>query len=765
MVEKKLPKIMKALLKFGTTEDRARELVEICRKKGYLLQHKNHGEPLTEAIIKEGGFTVNFGGYGSYSRLGLGNNFGTKWEISGLDAPPSKGFTGVDVCFGAGVDSDKQTAVAEYVKKQGGSVSDTGKGDCDVCIVSSSDDNTQSLLETMGAMIDGAKGFIIVPIDEFLSVIPAIKKPRSKAAPSAKLSDELKELQKKLQERDFDVIEGILDSLKGKDADIDLLVQNVSIDSETGELDRGSKFKGTGPALRFLDVALMGLLSIASDSSSAGQLRQSIRKLSFGVRRLPLLRGFTGLEDLEIEIDRVDDETDVIVLDDLSALGDLPSLTSLRIANDSGYEHEGIRIKTLNGLKAPKLKKLNCSNIGLTDISGLAPCTELLSVDLSNNRELSKLDALSAASGLQSLMLNGTAISSLHCLQGCSKIEEINLNDCENIQSIGGLNSSSLQNLELRQLNLNDLNGIEALKGLSKLDLSGLHRVTSLDPLAALGKLQELEVYNLTTLKSLPEMSSMKALRKFRARSCDELHDVTSLGTAPSLAEVSVEECKNVAKGPTAWPKSLTNLSLEKTHLKEIGNCPPTLSELSIRENPELETLSGLEGCKAIKISSWGLDLSGCFALQSLNGLSVPKLDEILIPETMTDLDFLADYPDAKITVVAGCGKQKGYSTIVDDIPAALGDALARLNITELCLRTDWGAELKKVSGIGRVPTLKSLDLSDCNVEDITSISALENLEVLKVQPRTELSKALGKATFDTKGQVDKLRLKLLAGL
>jgi len=425
---------MKALLKFGTTEDRVRELVEICKKKGYVLQHKNHGEPLTEAIIKEGGFTVNFGGYGSYSRLGLGNNFGTKWEIRGLDVPPSKGFTDVDVCFGAGVDSDKQAAVAEYVKKQGGSVSDTGKGDCDVCIVSSSDDNTQSLLETMGAMIDGAKGFIIVPIDEFLSVIPAIKKPRSKAAPSAKLSDELKELQKKLQERDFDVIEGILESLKGKDADIDLLVQNVSIDPETGELDRGSKFKGTGPALRFLDVALMGLLSIASDSSSAGQLRKSIRKLSFGVRRLPLLRGFTGLEDLEIEIDRVDDETDVIVLDDLSALGDLPSLTSLQIANDSGYEHEGIRIKTLNGLKAPRLKNLICSDIGLTDISALATCTELLSVDLSNNRELSELDALSAASSLQRLMLNGTAISSLHCLQGCSKIEEINLNDCENIQ-------------------------------------------------------------------------------------------------------------------------------------------------------------------------------------------------------------------------------------------------------------------------------------------------------------------------------------------
>ena len=88
---------MKALLKLITTEDRAREILAICTRKGHALLHKNHQEPLTEAIISEGGFTVNFGGYGSYSRLGLGNNFGSKWEIEGLDLPASKGFTGVDV--------------------------------------------------------------------------------------------------------------------------------------------------------------------------------------------------------------------------------------------------------------------------------------------------------------------------------------------------------------------------------------------------------------------------------------------------------------------------------------------------------------------------------------------------------------------------------------------------------------------------------------------------------------------------------------------
>ena len=145
--------------------------------------------------------------------------------------------------------------------------------------------------------------------------------------------------------------------------------------------------------------------------------------------------------------------------------------------------------------------------------------------------------------------------------------------------------------------------------------------------------------------------------------------------------------------------------------------------------------------------------------------MAVESLEEILIPETLSNLDSLADYPGVKITVVAGKGEQRGYSTIVDDIPNEIGQALNKLGITELNVRTDWGGELRRITGIGSITTLKSLDLSDCNIDDITAIAALENLESLKIQPRTDLSKKLGKATFDSKGQVDKLRLKLLAGL
>ena len=86
---------------------------------------------------------------------------------------------------------------------------------------------------------------------------------------------------------------------------------------------------------------------------------------------------------------------------------------------------------------------------------------------------------------------------------------------------------------------------------------------------------------------------------------------------------------------------------------------------------------------KKIRVNSWGLNISGWFSLSSLEGLAVESLEEILIPETLSDLDTLAEYPRVKITVVAGKGEQKGYSTIVDDIPAELGKALNKLGITE----------------------------------------------------------------------------------
>jgi hypothetical protein len=756
---------MKALLKLITTEDRAREILAICTRKGHALLHKNHQEPLTDAIISEGGFTVNFGGYGSYSRLGLGNTFGSKWEIEGLDVPASKGFTAVDVCFGVGLDPTKQQAITDYVAKQGGSVVQDGEGNCDLCILPSSQSEETNLLELMGQMVDGSKGFLSVDVDEFLSVYPAIKKPKAKAVPSSQLSEELKKLQKQLQERDHGSIQAALTALEGRDADIDLLIQGVSVDSATGELDRGPKFKGSGPAMEYLDLALSGLLSRAGEGSAAAQIRRSIKKLRFAIKVLPQLQGFSGLEELEIILNRIDEEEQTVIVKGLHTFGALPKLIRLKIENEPGYDSKSLRIKSLDGLEAPHLQQLEAPNIGLENIKALQGCTQLKLLDISENSDLSDISPLSGCRAIETLRINDTGVTSLDALAHASALAELNLNDCRALKSLKGIDTARISVFELRDLDLSTLDGLESLTALTRLDLAGMHKLTDLKALSKLSSLEEIELYNMTSIKSLPEFDKLVQLTSITIGSCDALEDVSSLAALKSLQKTSIRECRQLRSGPSQWPNTLVELSLEHTQLSELGICPAALTELSITNNPSLKSLDGIEGCEGLDVSSWGLDLSGCYKLESLDGLSISKLEAISIPETIGNLDALKRYPGIAITVVAGKGDKTGYRTVVKDIPPALGDALAKLSPTHLIVKTDWGAELLKITGIGRVTTLTSLDLSGCDLVDITAIAGLDQLELLKVQPRTELSKSLGKATFDSKGQIDKLRLKLLAGL
>ena len=733
---------MKSLLKFVTSEDRAHEMIEICANKGYLIQHKTHQERLTESIIKEGGFSVNFGGYGSYSRLGLGNNFGTKWEVSGLDAPANKSFTEVNVCFGAGLDTAKQKSIAEYIVKQGGSVVEEGEGKCDLFVLAVPTVDEQNMVEP--------KGFLTVGVDEFLEVIPAIKSPRPKTPKTAQLSEELKQLQKQLLERNHDSIRTALKALEGRDEEIDLLIQRVSVNPGTGELDRGPQFKGSGPALEFIDLSLAGLLSQAGENSQAAKIRSEIKKLKFEVKTLPRLNGFTALEDLEIILNRHRDDSETEKIADLSVFGQLPSLRKLRIANEDHYANKSLLIISLDGLEAGLLEELEASDLGLESIAALSDCKQLKSINLSNNSDLSSIEALSGCSTIEVLRLDQTGINSIEPLSAATNLTEFNIDLCKNLKSIKGLNAIQLESFKLCELNIASLDGIECLTSIKELELSSLRKLKNLTILSKLDKLEKLELYNLKSLKELPAFEHLAGLGTVEIKNCGLLEDASSLATASGLKTVSIVDCNQLKFGPAQWPEGLKELTIQNSQLTELGACPSTLTELEISFNESLKNLDSLSACSRLNFP-YGIDLNGCYKLENIDGLNIRKLDAIRIPETLIKLEALKRYPDIAITVVAKLGKE---------IPEALVNALLAIAPTSLAFENYEG-----IAGISRITTLTTLDLSSCELIEITGIVGLVNLELLKIQPRTELSKSLGQATFEGKAQINKLRLKLLAGL
>lgn len=63
---------------------------------------------------------------------------------------------------------------------------------------------------------------------------------------------------------------------------------------------------------------------------------------------------------------------------------------------------------------------------------------------------------------------------------------------------------------------------------------------------------------------------------------------------------------------------------------------------------------------------------------------------------------------------------------------------------------------------LGRIIHLRALDISECDLDDLLPVMGLNELELLKIAPRSALSKKMGGCTFETRGQVAKLQLQLL---
>ncbi len=78
----------------------------------------------------------------------------------------------------------------------------------------------------------------------------------------------------------------------------------------------------------FLNLALLGLLSLAPDRSKAAKLRKSVRELSLGVADVPKLAGFTSLRSLSLFTDG-DGKNRKLKATDLSRFGGLPKLQTL----------------------------------------------------------------------------------------------------------------------------------------------------------------------------------------------------------------------------------------------------------------------------------------------------------------------------------------------------------------------------------------------------------------------------------------------------
>ena len=120
-------------------------------------------------------------------------------------------------------------------------------------------------------------------------------------------------------------------------------------------------------------------------------------------------------------------------------------------------------------------------------------------------------------------------------------------------------------------------------------------------------------------------------------------------------------------------------------------------------------------------------------------------------------LQALAELPDLWISIDFTGSERR--------LPDPLIDALAALPQCRLRIGDGnaWSSvQIKNPDALARITHLQALDLSSCELDDIQLVIGLAELELLKVRPRSDLSKKLGGCSFHTPGEVAKLKLQML---
>ncbi len=164
----------------------------------------------------------------------------------------------------------------------------------------------------------------------------------------------------------------------------------------------------------------------------------------------------------------------------------------------------------------PRLSYLKASYCKLTSVSGLAGCTSLKSIILSDN-DIADIEPLKSCSNLTELVLaRNPRLADITPLTSLTKLEILSLGqtNISTLEPIGSL--SSLEFLGFSTNKISDVSSLRNLRHLSELLFSGSH-VIDISPLAGLGEMEILDMANnaitsIDVIASMPNLSDLSVI-------------------------------------------------------------------------------------------------------------------------------------------------------------------------------------------------------------------------------------------------------------
>ena len=365
--------------------------------------------------------------------------------------------------------------------------------------------------------------------------------------------------------------------------------------------------------------------------------------------------------------------------------------------------------------------ELDLSGKGLTDgdLVNLAQMTDLKSLDLKGNEEISDLSPLSGLTSLEKLSLPlPSKIRDLSPLSGLTNMKEFSIsgdwrenppvNEIKDFSPLASL--SQMENLVLVVTDLEDLSFLSGMTGLTRLKLSGTVLTADLTALKGLTHLKELnlDTYGLQSLSGLEGMADLEMLEIADDAGSTFVRDLSSL-------------------------KDMTNLRVLRFRISGYSSYNTDLASLSGLTNLEELIVPGGDGTVELDLTP----LANLKHLRILNtGCNAVDLGPLSGLKELTQLDL----------------ENGGFGPTSGNVEYTSLAPLAGLeNLTSLTIRNSHVSDLTPLSGL---KNLRSLTIHNAgSITDLTPLSALPEL--------TDLSISATRQQLDTSSltQVERIRI------
>ena len=358
------------------------------------------------------------------------------------------------------------------------------------------------------------------------------------------------------------------------------------------------------------------------------------------------------------------------------------------------------------------------------DIPLIPPLMQALTHIDAQDRAISDLTGLEAATNLTELNLSGNSISLIGSLSGLTGLMALDLSD-NSIGDIGSLSGlMDLTSLDLSDNSISDISSLSGMRSLTTLDLGG----NAISSISSLSRLTSLTMLNLgyNSVSNVNPLSGLTPLTRLYLNN----NIIDSVDALSSLT-------------------SLVGLSLSDNVIQSVSPLVPLwdLRELYIGNNPILDT-SPLYPLVPLDIDvpidrypPWDVNADGMVDGTDAN-LVTAALGQtgssIVNPRTDVNADGMVDDTDVAL-VNNNFRGPRGFEIPDPNLAAAIRTELglganATITETDMQLLTRLVAResgIRNLTGLAAATNLETLNLSENSVRDVSPLAGLTSLQNL----------------------------------